>query len=57
MQAFFDKPGHGKLLVDDRVYPKGYATNVNQQYVFEVRLLLLQQQQPLSSQLCTPGVL
>ena len=36
LQAFFDTPGHGKLLVDSRTYPLGYATNVNQPYVFEV---------------------
>ena len=36
LQAFFDTPGHGKLLVDQRTYPLAYATNVNQPYVFEV---------------------
>ena len=36
LQAFFDVPGHGKLLVDSRTYPLAYATNVNQPYVFEV---------------------
>jgi hypothetical protein len=36
LQAFFDAPGHGKLLVDQRTYPLAYATNVNQPYVFEV---------------------
>lgn len=35
--AFFDKPGHGKLLIDDYLYPKGYATNVNgNNHVFAV---------------------
>ena len=36
-QDFVDTSGHGKLLVDQSIYPLAYATNVNEQ-VLEVRL-------------------
>ena len=35
-QAFVKKFGHGKLLVDESIFPLAYATNVNEQ-VLEVR--------------------
>ncbi len=37
-QALFKKPGHGKLLIDDNLYPKGYASNVNEAYVTSLNL-------------------
>lgn len=30
-QDFKTKTGHGKLLLDDSLYPLAYATNVNEQ--------------------------
>ena len=34
-QDFVDTSGHGKLLVDESIFPLAYATNVNEQ-VLEV---------------------
>ena len=31
MQDFKTNTGHGKLLLDDSLYPEAYATNVNEQ--------------------------
>ena len=31
LQDYKTKTGHGKLLLDDSLYPEAYATNVNEQ--------------------------
>ena len=31
--------GHGKLLLDTGLYPKSYATNVNEQFLHELNLI------------------
>ncbi|BDA42283.1 hypothetical protein COCOBI_03-1700 [Coccomyxa sp. Obi] len=35
---FKTKTGHGKLLLDDSLYPRAYATNVNEQVIEEIDL-------------------
>merc|ERR1712159_422283 len=36
LKVHADKPGHGKLLFDEKLYPKGYASNTKEPYVFEI---------------------
>ena len=38
LQSLNTTAGHGKLLVDDSLYPYGYGTNVNEQYISEFNL-------------------
>ncbi|KAK9807813.1 hypothetical protein WJX72_010109 [[Myrmecia] bisecta] len=37
-QEFVTKPGHGKLLVDDALFPVAYGTNVNEAYIAKFNL-------------------
>ena len=47
IQDFKTNTGHGKLLVDDSLYPVAYATNVNEQA--RMRSLLNHLLEPLPS--------
>lgn len=40
LQALANTPGHGKLVVDPDLFPRAFATNVAEQFVFEVDLVL-----------------
>ena len=37
-QGFSKNPGHGKLIVDGLLYPRAYASNVNEQVIQEINL-------------------
>ena len=36
LKVHAEKPGHGKLLFDETLYPRGYASNTKEPYVFEI---------------------
>lgn len=39
VQGLVREGGHGKLLVDQALYPRSYATNVNEQYLHKIDLV------------------
>lgn len=39
VKALENTPGHGKLIVDPDLFPRAFATNVAERYVFEVDLV------------------
>ena len=38
LQGLLEEGGHGKLLLDKGLYPKSYATNVNEQFLHQLDL-------------------
>ena len=50
VQDFKTNTGHGKLLLDDSLYPEAYATNVNEQVCQHAPHILLDRLRDCSTQ-------